>query len=407
MTWSRKLVLWLLATLAIVSMLGATLAWRQTYARRWWANFLVGNPHTGAEVFRKSGCATCHGVNGNARGVAPDLGYEREPNSTLNQLVAAMWNHAPKMWDRMQAERLSYPSIDNEDMAHLAAYLYTSRYVDEPGDIEKGRRLFQTKACVRCHAVHGDGGKVGPDLSSIGVDTPIAWTQVMWNHAPSMQSDMKKLGIAWPQFKDREMIDLLAYVRDVSGSPRHEYKLLPADPERGGRLFQTKLCASCHALAMQGKTIGPDFGPGRKLPRSIVQFAGLMWNHSPEMMKQMQERGLTRPSFEGQEMADLIAYLYANHYFETGGASAVGRDVFKLRGCADCHGAKAEGTDQGPTLRRRGEIFTTITLASGLWRHGPQMYERCRQLKKPWPTLSENEVGDLAAFLNTPPEENR
>src|SRR6266545_8382008 len=105
----------------MLTVVGAVLAWRQTYSRRWWTNFLVGNPRTGAEVFRKSGCAKCHGVNGNAKGVAPDLGFERDPNSTFDQLVAAMWNHAPKMWERMQAEQIRYPKIDDEDMAHLGA----------------------------------------------------------------------------------------------------------------------------------------------------------------------------------------------------------------------------------------------------------------------------------------------
>jgi mono/diheme cytochrome c family protein len=68
---------------------------------------MVGNPRTGLEVFRKSGCAKCHAVNGVGHGEGPDLGFEREPNSTLNQLVAAMWNHAPRMWQRMQTKGVS------------------------------------------------------------------------------------------------------------------------------------------------------------------------------------------------------------------------------------------------------------------------------------------------------------
>ncbi len=40
------------------------------------------------------------------------------------------------------------------------------------GDAERGRKLFMdTKglACVKCHAVGGQGGQVGPDLAGIGL----------------------------------------------------------------------------------------------------------------------------------------------------------------------------------------------------------------------------------------------
>jgi putative membrane-bound dehydrogenase-like protein len=40
--------------------------------------------------------------------------------------------------------------------------------VDQPGDAVKGRALF-TQNCATCHTVAGEGGKVGPDLTGIGV----------------------------------------------------------------------------------------------------------------------------------------------------------------------------------------------------------------------------------------------
>jgi putative membrane-bound dehydrogenase-like protein len=41
-----------------------------------------------------------------------------------------------------------------------------------PGDPERGRKLFldlKGLACVKCHAVNGEGGQVGPDLAGIGL----------------------------------------------------------------------------------------------------------------------------------------------------------------------------------------------------------------------------------------------
>ena len=46
---------------------------------------------------------------------------------------------------------------------------------DHDGSAEKGRALFadlKGLACIKCHAVSGDGGQVGPDLSDIGIRYP-------------------------------------------------------------------------------------------------------------------------------------------------------------------------------------------------------------------------------------------
>ena len=50
------------------------------------------------------------------------------------------------------------------------------------------------------------------------------------------------------------------------------------------------------------------------MPRTLTQMAGRMWNHSPQMWAAMKAKGIERPTFEGKEMADLIAFLYSVHY---------------------------------------------------------------------------------------------
>ena len=43
------------------------------------------------------------------------------------------------------------------------------------GNSASGQRIFSDEtsvACIRCHAVRGQGGTVGPDLSSIGIQFP-------------------------------------------------------------------------------------------------------------------------------------------------------------------------------------------------------------------------------------------
>ena len=399
---------WIVAALAASALLAGVILWEHKYARTRWGSFLVGDPHLGSHLFTDKGCAHCHAVNGDGGHLAPDLGFHQPPYANLNHLVIAMWNHSPKMWERMREDKLSYPDLDYEEMAHLFAYLYIVRYVDEPGDVERGRRLFETKGCIGCHALYGKGGTAGPDLSRVGgVDTPVVWAQTMWNHAPAMEAQMKRQGMDWPSFQGSEMNDLLAYVREVCGGPRREFALLPANPDRGSKLFQTKSCIACHSVKGEGGHVGPELGPTHQLPVTMIQFAGLMWNHSPQMWREMQARGIPRPTFTGREMADLITFLHSIRYFEAGGSPQVGEILFARRGCSNCHGARAEGTSTGPALRGQGGTFTGVTLATALWHHGPDMYQRTRTLGLPWPKLAESDVGDLAAFLNTPPNENR
>jgi len=85
-----------------------------------WNSFMVGDPHEGATLFfEKKGCARCHAVNGVGANLAPDLGFSRSPQASLAQIVSAMWNHAPKMWEAMRAQGIAYPDLDREDMVNL------------------------------------------------------------------------------------------------------------------------------------------------------------------------------------------------------------------------------------------------------------------------------------------------
>lgn len=406
MITKRQVVIWLVAAFGATTLLAAALIWQRQYSLMHWSTFMVGDPHVGAQLFfERGGCAHCHSVNGVGASLAPDLGFSQSPQAGLNQIVSAMWNHAPRMWERMRTEKTAYPDLRNEEMSHLFAFLYTARYVDERGDKDNGQRLFQKKGCARCHGIQGEGGGIGPDLSSVeGVDTPMRWTQAMWNHAPAMEKGVERLHIPWPIFEGREMNDVLAYVRANCRGQRHETELLPASPDRGKKIFQSKSCIVCHSVQGKGGHVGPELGTSRQPFVTIVQFAGLMWNHSPDMWRAPEARSVSRPVFQGQEIADLVAYLASLRCFDPVGSPSTGQTLFSERGCGYCHGGQAEGAGGGPALRGRGQPITAITLATALWEHGPKMYQRTQKLGRPWPVLNEGDVGDVVAFLNAPPE---
>ena len=126
--------------------------------------FVPGDPKAGMRTFFDKGCARCHSVLGEGGRSAPDLARAPAGHLSSAELLAAMWNHAPAMWEKMQFEGLAPPQFSEVEMKNLFAFLYSVRSLDEPGDPERGRQLLQEKRCLQCHAVNGQGGHVGPDL---------------------------------------------------------------------------------------------------------------------------------------------------------------------------------------------------------------------------------------------------
>jgi mono/diheme cytochrome c family protein len=394
------LALWIAAAVAAVALLLGVLRWERRQSSSRWSTLVSGRPQVGLKLFQEKKCSSCHGGGAGAR--APDLAAETATRSGPDQLVTVMWNHAPKMWEQMQQAGVTPPAFSQQEMADLLAYLYTLRYVGEPGDALQGERVFRDRGCISCHSVRRRGGRTAKDLAAVGsAATAIGWATAMWNH-PAVRGEGEG-----GRFYGHEMNDLLSYVRGGGGTPKIDSLLLAAEFGRGWTVFREKSCVACHSVKDEAGRVGPELGPGRELPATVVQLAGSIWNHSPAMWGAMEHLRIERARFTEREMADLVAFLYSFRYAEPGGSSALGEVLFEGRGCGRCHGTRAQGTSEGPELRGRGKNFNSVTMAAALWRHGPAMYRRTRDLGLPWPMLGENDVGDLIAFLNTSSEARR
>ncbi len=347
---------------------------------------LPGDVKQGWRVFNQKKCGACHSIWGEGGTGGPDLGTLPQAYISQAELAALMWNHGPDMWGRMTSRKVPFQKFDRKEMEDLFAFLYFIRYMNEPGDPQRGKSLVD-RACGKCHS-GSEGAK--SDLRRWAMYTnPILWAQMMWNHSAQMEREAKRLGVSAIEFRGNEMVDLIAYIRGLNPGAEKVY-VSPGDPKAGERLFQAKSCTQCHAA---GKEI--DLSKKKEFPRTLAQLAGVMWNHSHEMRRAMEKKRIPFPNLAPDEMADLVAYLFSIRYFDAAGDPERGKNVFSAKQCAACHGRGSKNDLSG----LKGRI-SPIFMAESMWNHGPEMMERMKEAKISWHKINGKEMVDLMEYLN-------
>ncbi len=355
-----------------------------------------GDVRRGSAVFIAKSCARCHSIWGHGGEIGPDLGRTRAGALTDSELAAAMWNHVPRMWGKMQEERIPHVTIGEGEMADLFAYLSFVRALDEPGDPDAGRLLLAEKRCGTCHAVDDRGGRTAPDLRRWArYRNPAVWAKLMFDHAPRMMQEMARRDILPPPLDARELVHIVSYIRSLSASGEAEL-LDPGDAGVGERIFGARGCGRCHAVRGKGGRVGPDLGR-RGWVTSFTGVAIAQWKHAAGMRAAMASRGIEVPALTSQEMAHVIVYLFSAAYADEPGSPRRGAEIFLQKGCASCH-----TTGVGPPLDGYRGRATPVTLAHDLWKHGPAMLERMRDSGIRWPSFTGAEMRDLISALNAP-----
>jgi mono/diheme cytochrome c family protein len=360
------------------------------------------DPLAGARVFDAKGCIKCHAIGGTGGTVGPDLARTARPRSFYD-LAANLWNHAPKMAARMRTLGIVRPHLDPIEAGDLAGYLFTLSYFDRRADVAAGRRLFTEKRCMACHRIGGAGGAVGPPLDRLTpIASPISVAAAMWNHGPRMAELMEREKIARPTFKPSELADLIAYINSTSPrATRSQVYALPGRADEGGRLFVEKRCVDCHSVGTASDPAKPSLGE-RARDLSLTDFAAAMWNKAPAMQQAMQSRlGGSVPELRPQDMADIVAFLYAARYFKQGGDPRAGVILAVNKGCLNCHGLYGERGKVASDLNSATVIDTPAGVLSALWNHSFIDDPRAERDRTPWATFRGEEMANLVAYLRS------
>ena len=268
-----------------------------------------GNAAAGRRLFTDKQCAGCHGPTGQGTDAGPDLGTLKQHASPIG-IATAMWNHAPKMVDVMRRRGIARPTFAPGELNHLIAYLQSvapktslGRVYVLPGRALDGRRVFLDRRCVECHAIVSTAGDERPNLvERVGHQSLVDFAAAMWNKAPAMEEAMGAKGMTPPRLRPDEMADLVAYLYSV------RYFRAAGDPRRGVLLAVNKGCLDCHALYGEPGKPASDLTKAKDLDAPAGVLAAL-WNHSLIDDPRPGRERRPWPTFRGEEMADLMAYL--------------------------------------------------------------------------------------------------
>ena len=348
-----------------------------------WSAPLEADARRGAEFFRTQGCVNCHSTRGVGAGKAPDLGRRLDRDYSPAGIAARMWSHAPVMWEAMGKENITPPKVSTQQASDLFAYFYAARYFEKPGEAQRGKRYFEEKHCIDCHALTGSGGAGPPVDKWESLASPIALIERMWNHQSQMHNAMAARGIAWPELSSQELDDMLVYLQNLPQTRGTQQVMDLPSPENGPELFTGKGCADCHkgSMALENR-LGDS---------TLTDIAAAMWNHAPRMRQPPPHMSLT-------EWRTLISYVWAKQFFASNGDASRGRKTFESKKCGTCHNDTSSGA---PSLSKPAEPYSAISMVSVLWQHGPAMLKRMQEKRIAWPQLSQSEMANLIAYLNS------
>ena len=120
------------------------------------------------EVLFDSQCSICHGVGATGGEIGPDLTTGEFRRSSTD---AGLFNVISEGVPNTAMAGINRTRTD-QSVWQLVAYLRSlsgGERVAVAGDVSAGEQLFRGRGdCSRCHVIDGEGGRQGPDLSTVG-----------------------------------------------------------------------------------------------------------------------------------------------------------------------------------------------------------------------------------------------
>jgi mono/diheme cytochrome c family protein len=282
----------------------------------------------GRAVFEESGCIGCHKLHGTGGVLGPELDRVGA-NRSAEWLVKHFKNPAAV------TPASAMPPIKATDADLDALTLYVLSFTGEtlssyfvsmktiPGP-QAGRRLFEEKGCIGCHAVGGKGGIVGPALDEVGKRHDPQWIAAHFRNPVAVSP-----GSVMPQFNfnEQEVRALTEFLLSLSDTNIVGFMKVPSlmtPIDRGRSVYRKFGCAGCHGPEGKGGVPNPNAKTAQQVPG--LQFVSQGYTKDemkkrildgqreiPVMDAKRPPAPLYMPAWRGKlaqgELEDLIEYL--------------------------------------------------------------------------------------------------
>ncbi len=176
-------------------------------------------------------------------------------------------------------------------------------------------------------------------------------------------------------------------------------QVLPKNPMQGRIVFEQKGCIDCHAVNGYGGKTAPDFGT-HNFFGSNYDLISAMWNHSPEMLKQMNLKNIDKQDFSPKDFQNLGFFLRFLPYLGSSGNASKGKELFNKMSCSSCHSVGKTNSNK-INLNKIGANASPIYLAQVMWNHASIMQKTQKQSGIKVPVFRDNEFADLSSYIES------
>lgn len=188
-------------------------------------------------------------------------------------------------------------------------------------EVVRGKHLFDSKNCMGCHTIMGEGAYYAPELTKVYERRGEAFIKAMLKDPEAMYPGERKMTNY--KFTDQEITDLTAFLKwvgnmDLNGFPAKPDLMATASPNASGSSsadqvvvhaenrpqVYNQMCIACHSLGGQGGNVGPALdGVGSKFDREYI----LKWLHDPTSIKA--DSKMPKLPLTDEQITELAAFL--------------------------------------------------------------------------------------------------
>ena len=172
-------------------------------------------------------------------------------------------------------------------------------------EVERGKNLFETRACRSCHMLAGEGALIGPTLDQVMLRRTESWLR-QWLRDPSaMKPGTMMVEFDW---SDDQLQSLFAYLEQFK-QPVNPAEILARERNKikaGKALIDAYQCWACHNVTgVAGRPIYPDLTSVSE--RRTAEWVR-NWLRDPQAVKP--GTFMPRFPFTDEAIEAIVTYLY-------------------------------------------------------------------------------------------------